>query len=84
VESSSYLPAIFVTIKLIRTFTDLQIESIMLKYKGVITLHKGMLKMVTGICRCCKLDQIFKVFRDYLLNSGIDEGYVPWIGGVCY
>lgn len=39
-------------------------------------MHNGMIKVVTGIRRCGKSYLIFKIFREYLLNQGIDEAHI--------
>jgi len=36
-------------------------------------MHNGMIKVVTGIRRCGKSYLIFNIFKEYLLNVGIDE-----------
>lgn len=39
-------------------------------------MHNGMIKVVTGIRRCGKSYLIFKIFKEYLLDSGIDEEHI--------
>lgn len=39
-------------------------------------MHNGMIKVVTGIRRCGKTYLIFTIFRNYLLNQGIDESHI--------
>ena len=39
-------------------------------------MHNGMIKVVTGIRRCGKSYLIFKIFRGYLLEQGVDEGHI--------
>ncbi len=39
-------------------------------------MHNGMIKVVTGIRRCGKSYLIFKIFRDYLLEQGVDERHI--------
>ena len=36
-------------------------------------MHNGMIKVVTGIRRSGKSYLIFTIFRNYLLEQGIDE-----------
>ena len=39
-------------------------------------MHNGMIKVVTGIRRCGKSYLIFRIFRNYLLDEGIDEDHI--------
>lgn len=39
-------------------------------------MHNGMIKVVTGIRRCGKSYLIFKIFKEYLLDKGIDEAHI--------
>lgn len=39
-------------------------------------MHNGMIKVVTGIRRCGKSYLIFKIFRGYLLEQGVDEEHI--------
>lgn len=39
-------------------------------------MHNGMIKVVTGIRRCGKSYLIFHIFKDYLLEQGIDEQHI--------
>lgn len=39
-------------------------------------LHNGMIKVVTGIRRCGKSYLIFTIFKNYLLEHGIDEKHI--------
>lgn len=39
-------------------------------------MHNGMIKVVTGIRRCGKSYLIFNIFKEYLLNEGIDEQHI--------
>ncbi len=39
-------------------------------------MHNGMIKVVTGIRRCGKSYLIFKIFRNYLSDQGIDEAHI--------
>ena len=38
--------------------------------------HNGLIKVVTGICRCGKSCLLFNLFKDYLLAEGTDEQHV--------
>ena len=39
-------------------------------------MHNGMIKVVTGIKRCGKSYLIFTIFKDYLLENGVDEKHI--------
>jgi predicted AAA+ superfamily ATPase len=39
-------------------------------------MHNGMVKVVTGIRRCGKSYLIFTIFKNYLLEQGIDERHI--------
>lgn len=39
-------------------------------------MHNGMIKVVTGIRRSGKSYLIFRIFRDYLIRSGVDESHI--------
>ena len=39
-------------------------------------MHNGMIKVVTGIRRCGKSYLIFTIFKNYLLELGIDEKHI--------
>lgn len=39
-------------------------------------MHNGMIKVVTGIRRCGKSYLIFTIFKNYLLEKGIDEKHI--------
>lgn len=39
-------------------------------------MNNGLIKVVTGIRRCGKSYLLFKIFKDYLLDSGIDEAHI--------
>ena len=39
-------------------------------------MHNGMIKVVTGIRRCGKSYLIFTIFRNYLLEQGIDKNHI--------
>ena len=49
---------------------DRYLESLKLR------MHNGMIKVVTGIRRCGKSYLIFRIFRNYLLSSGVDEDHI--------
>lgn len=38
--------------------------------------NNGMVKVVTGIRRCGKSFLLFKLYKDYLLNSGVDADHI--------
>lgn len=38
--------------------------------------HNGLIKVVTGIRRCGKSYLLFSIFKNYLLESGIDENHI--------
>ena len=39
-------------------------------------MHNGLIKVVTGIRRCGKSYLIFTIFKNYLLEQGIDEKHI--------
>lgn len=41
-----------------------------------IRMHNGMIKVVTGIRRCGKSYLVFKLFKNYLIQSGIPEDHI--------
>lgn len=44
--------------------------------KLIDRMHNGMIKTVTGIRRSGKSYLLFRVFRDYLLNNGVDYAHI--------
>jgi predicted AAA+ superfamily ATPase len=41
-----------------------------------VRMHNGMIKVVTGIRRSGKSYLLFKLFRDYLVESGVDQSHI--------
>lgn len=41
-----------------------------------IRMHNGMIKVITGIRRCGKSYLVFRIFKNYLLQNGIDESHI--------
>ena len=39
-------------------------------------LQNGMIKVITGIRRCGKSYLVFRIFRNHLLNNGVDERHI--------
>ena len=39
-------------------------------------MHNGMIKVITGIRRCGKSYLVFKLFKNYLIQSGIPESHI--------
>ena len=42
----------------------------------IYRMHNGMIKVVTGIRRCGKSYLIFTIFKNYLLEQGVDEKHI--------
>ena len=42
----------------------------------VARMNNGMVKVVTGIRRCGKTYLLFRLFKEYLLESGVDSGHI--------
>ena len=38
--------------------------------------HNGMIKVITGIRRCGKSFLLFKLYKEYLLNSGVGADHI--------
>ncbi|KIR03713.1 ATPase [Lachnospiraceae bacterium TWA4] len=41
-----------------------------------IRMHNGMIKVITGIRRCGKSYLVFHIFKNYLLESGVDQEHI--------
>ena len=39
-------------------------------------MHNGMIKVITGIRRCGKSYLVFQIFKEYLINRGVDEKHI--------
>lgn len=39
-------------------------------------MHNGMIKVITGIRRCGKSYLVFNIFKEYLLNTGVQENHI--------
>lgn len=39
-------------------------------------MHNGLIKVVTGIRRCGKSYLVFHIFKNYLLDSGVEESHI--------
>ena len=44
--------------------------------KLVDRMHNGMIKVITGIKRSGKSYLVFKIFREYLKNNGVDDTHI--------
>lgn len=42
----------------------------------IVRMHNGMIKVVTGIRRCGKSYLLFNLFKNYLLEQGIEESHI--------
>ena len=36
----------------------------------------GLIKFVTGVCRCGKSNLLFNLFHDYLLDKGVQKNHI--------
>lgn len=41
-----------------------------------IRMHNGMIKVISGIRRCGKSYLLFRIFKNYLLENGVDESHI--------
>ncbi len=41
-----------------------------------LRMHNGMIKVITGIRRCGKSYLLFRIFKNYLLENGVDESHI--------
>jgi predicted AAA+ superfamily ATPase len=41
-----------------------------------LRMHNGMIKVITGIRRCGKSYLLFWIFKNYLLENGVDESHI--------
>ena len=44
--------------------------------KLIRTMHNGRIKIITGIRRCGKSWLLFRIFRDYLLSTGVEPSHI--------
>lgn len=44
--------------------------------KLIMKKHNGLIKVITGIRRCGKSYLLFSLFRNHLLDSGVDESHI--------
>ena len=50
--------------------------SIRVLNKLISKKHNGLIKVVTGIRRCGKSYLLFNLFKEYLVNEGVDENHI--------
>ena len=41
-----------------------------------VRMHNGMIKVISGIRRCGKSYLLFQIFKNYLLENGVDESHI--------
>lgn len=41
-----------------------------------VRMHNGMIKVISGIRRCGKSYLLFRIFKNYLLENGVDESHI--------
>lgn len=41
-----------------------------------VRMHNGMIKVISGIRRCGKSYLVFRIFKNYLLENGVDELHI--------
>ena len=44
--------------------------------KLILKKHNGLIKVVTGICRCGKSYLLFTLFKNHLIENGVDEKHI--------
>lgn len=42
----------------------------------IVRMHNGLVKVVTGVRRCGKSYLVFRLFREYLRQHGVDEAHI--------
>ena len=46
--------------------------------------HNGLIKVVTGMRRCGKSYLLFNLFKEYLVNEGVNENHIIEIAFVSF
>ena len=54
----------------------MEIERNMYLQQLILRKNNGMIKVITGIRRCGKSFLLFNIFKNYLVENGVDEDHI--------